>query len=404
MSGLDPGGGSAGLLKPAKIALVGENYYPTLGGVQEHIHNLARYLRARGHEARVLTGMPAVERWRGPRDEPWVVRVGKARRYSVMGSRTTFTFGPGVARQLWRTLRRERFDLVHVHAPCDVGLPMLLYPLYRGPVVATLHSPMNNPSPARWLAAPYYQLVLERCCDAVIAVSEAARTAMGRYARFPSRIVPNGVDSRAMAAGRPLPQYQDGRTNILMLGRLEPRNGPDIMFQALPALIARRPDLRLLVAGEGKHGIAEHQAMVPPEAKDHVVFLGSVFEERPDVYASARLCVVPARAGTFSIIVLEALAAGLPVVATPFVQHWQRERHFAPVEVLPDFTPATLADGILRVLAEDPARRIAEGQAVARAFDWEAVGAQIEAVYADVLAARAGVAPVAPPAAADGGR
>jgi phosphatidylinositol alpha-mannosyltransferase len=383
-----------------KIGILGENYYPTLGGVQEHIYQLALYLRRTGHDARVITGLPQVDRWRGPQDEPWVMRVGRARRYGVMGTRTTMTFGPGVAWRLRRLLRDERFDLVHVHAPADIGLPMLLYALHRGPIVATLHSPINDASPARRLLAPYYQWVLNRT-DQVISVSEAAQAAMSRYARFDSRIVANGVDAAALGSGRPLARFADGRTNILMLGRLEPRNGPDLMFRALPAIVKARPDVRLLVAGEGKDGTAAHEAMVPADLRDHVVFLGPVFEERPDVYASARLCVVPARSGTFSIIILEALAAGVPVVATPFIHKWETLPHFGPVRVTRDFEPETIAAEVLAALAEDPADRRARGQEVARRFDWSAVGAQILSVYEDVLDARAGRRPraVAPDAA-----
>jgi phosphatidylinositol alpha-mannosyltransferase len=372
-----------------KIAFLGENYFPTLGGIQEHIYHLARDMMGRGHEVRVLTGLPQVDAWRGPRDEPWVRRVGRARSYSVMGSRTTFTFGPAVAWRLRRALRQEQFDLVHVHAPCDMGLPLLLYPLYRGPVVATLHSPMNDPSLLRWLAAPYYRFVLRRCCDAVIAVSDAARTAMGRYAEFESRLVPNGVDGAALARGKPLPRFLDGLTNILMMGRLEPRNGPDILIQALPRILERRPDVRLLVAGAGKDGTADYQAMVPSAVRDRVVFLGAVYDERPDIYASASLCVVPARSGSFSIIVLEALAAGVPVVATPFVAGWQRERHWKPVRVSPDFSPESLAETVLQALADDPSARIAQGRELVRGFDWKEIGRRVEMVYHDVLAARA---------------
>jgi phosphatidyl-myo-inositol alpha-mannosyltransferase len=372
-----------------KIAFLAENYFPTLGGIQEHIYHLARSMIERGHEVRVLTGLPQVDVWRGPQDEPWVRRVGRARRYSVMGSRTTFTFGPAVAWRLRKALRQESFDLVHVHAPCDMGLPALLYPLYRGPVVATLHSPMNDTSWLRWLAAPYYQYVLRRCCDAVISVSDAARVAMGRYARFDSRLVPNGVDAAVLSSGKPVPRFLDGFTNILMLGRLEPRNGPDILLAALPRILATRPDVRLLVAGEGRNGVADYQAMVPPQFRDRVVFLGAVYNERPDIYATARLCVVPARSGSFSIIVLEALAAGVPVVATPFVPGWENERHWKPVRVAPDFSPEGLADTVLDALAEDPGARIAQGREVARAFDWKEICRQVEMVYNDVIASRA---------------
>ena len=367
-----------------KVALLAENYFPTLGGIQEHIHHLALSLLSYGHEVRVLTGSPGACCWKGPRDQDWVMRLGRARLYNALGSRTTVTFGPTVARNLYRALRQEKFDVVHVHGPCDFGLPSLLYQMYRGPLVATLHSPMNCSSPLRRLAAPYYRYVLNRT-DAVIAVSEAARNAMSRFASFESRIIPNGVDTAALSMQQPLPQFHDGMINVLMLGRLEPRNGPDIMFAALPRLLARFPKMRLLVAGEGRDGIASHQAMVPAFARDRVVFLGAVYEERARLYASAQVCVVPARSGTFSIIVLEALAAGVPVVATPFVEGWQNEPHFGPVKVCADFSPDALAAGIEATLEQDCASRIAGGRKIAAALDWARVGRRVEGVYGEVL-------------------
>jgi phosphatidyl-myo-inositol alpha-mannosyltransferase len=368
-----------------RIALLGENYYPTLGGIQEHIHALARHLLARGHFVRVITGLPEVDTWHGPKDENWVVRIGPARRYGApgMGTTTTMTLGLGTARRLWACIRDEQFDLVHVHAPCDVGLPMLLYPVYDGPLVATLHSPLNDRSPLRQLASPYYQWVMRRA-DKIISVSEAAHAAMSQYADFDSVVVPNGVDCDAFARGRPLPRFQDGRTNVLMLGRLEPRNGPDILLDALPLLVAARPDVRVIVAGEGRNGTAEHEARVPPSLRDHVVFLGPVFEERADLYASAQLCVVPARSGTFSIIVLEALAAGVPVVATPFVAGHQRMRHFEPVTLSPDFSPPALARTILAALDEDPTLRVRRGRTIARELDWSRVGDRVLGIYREV--------------------
>jgi glycosyltransferase involved in cell wall biosynthesis len=143
--------------------------------------------------------------------------------------------------------------------------------------------------------------------------------------------------------------------------------------------------LRLLVAGEFKNGIAEHQAMVPPQFRDRVVFLGPVYQERADLLASARLCVVPARSGTFSIIVLEALAAGVPVVATPFVQGWRNEPHFGPVKMTEDFSPDAVADGIIAALGEDPAWRIAQGKKVVRSFDWKYVADDVEKVYVEAI-------------------
>ncbi len=372
-----------------KIGILGENYYPTLGGIQEHIHHLAKGLMARGHEARVLTGMPDVETWYGPPDEPWVLRVGKARKYTMMGTTSTLTLGPGVARELRRTIKREKFDLIHVHAPVAFGLPLMLYGVYRGPLVATLHSPMNGDTLGRRLAQPYYRWALRRHRK-VISVSTAATEALRRYAPFEPVVVPNGVDVDAMASGTPREDLCTGEfRNILMLGRLEARNGPDIMFDALPRILEEHPDVRLIVAGEERpSGTAVHEAMVPESVRDRVVFLGSVFDDRADVYASADLCVIPARAGTFSIIILEALAAGAPVVATPFITAHEGEDHWKPVHVTREISVDALVETMNKALGESPAdreARIASGCEIVRRFDWDNVVGRIIEVYESVL-------------------
>ncbi|MDX2019932.1 MAG: glycosyltransferase family 4 protein [Deltaproteobacteria bacterium] len=372
-----------------KVALLCENYYPTLGGIQEHVYHLAQGLRRVGVDAKVITGLPRVKQWRGPRDEDWVLRVGSGTRYGALGTASASTFGPRVAWNLHKTLARERFDLVHVHGPSDVGLPVLLYLLSNLPTIATLHSPMNDMARVRRLFRGFYRWSMARH-QAVIAVSEAARLAMGKLVTFDSEVIPNGVDVRAMSSGKPMQRYRDGKFNILMLGRLEPRNGPDLMFNALPEILKVHPDVRLLVAGEEKpSGTERHKAMVPQAARDNVVFLGSVFEERPDVYATADLCVLPARAGTFSIILLEALAAGKPVVATPFVQACRKDKHWATVTLSDDISTESLVRALVPAIAEakrdGASERVRQGREIVQAFDWSAVCGKVLGVYERVL-------------------
>ncbi len=372
-----------------KVAMLCENYYPTLGGIQEHVHNLSRGLHALGVEAHVFTGLPRVQSWRGPQDEPWVHRVGKARRYKVMGTSTTMTLGWDVAKELRSVLHDEGFDLVHVHGPCDAGLPLLFNLTSRLPSVATLHSPMNDHQCARHLLRPYYRWAMRRH-RSIISVSEAARAAMSRYVRFDSALIPNGVDVVTMGSGVPLQKYKDGRFNVLMLGRLETRNGPDLMFQALRPLVQQHPEVRLLVAGEEKpSGTRKHEAMVPTDLRHHVEFMGAVFEERPSLFATADLCVLPARAGTFSIIMLEALATGCPVVATPFIRGCHEEAHWKPAYISDEISAASLATTILTAVAEvksgAAASRIEHGRDVVRAFDWPMVAGRVLQTYQEAV-------------------
>ena len=76
------------------------------------------------------------------------------------------------------------------------------------------------------------------------------------------------------------------------------------------------PDVRLLMAGDGPMR-AELEAQVPPDLRGRVEFLGAVYDQRPELLASSSVFLLPARAVGFSIMVLEAFAAGLPVVALP---------------------------------------------------------------------------------------
>jgi phosphatidyl-myo-inositol alpha-mannosyltransferase len=368
-----------------KVGLLTENYYPTLGGVQEHVYNLAVALRQRGVDARVITGLPQVDRWRGPQDEPWVHRVAVARRWGVMGTSTAMTIGWSAARNLRRLLREERFDLVHVHGPCNSGLPFLYRLLGREPCVATLHSPMNGNAFARRLVAPYYKWCV-RGYRKIIAVSDAASLALQRYATFDPVLIPNGVDVRQMASGTPMMPYRDGRLNVLMLGRLEPRNGPDIMFAAMPEIVRQHPDVRLLVVGEeNPSGTARHQAMVPESIRANVVFLGSMFETRPDAYATAHLCVLPARAGTFSIIMLEALAAGCPIAATPFIARCHEESHWKTAYISDAIEVESWKRTVLTAIAEvksgQAAARVAMGRELVQRFDWPNLTDDVMKVY-----------------------
>ena len=364
-----------------KVGIVTENYFPTLGGIQEHVYHMKKHLTAHGVEVRVITGIPRTHERAGPSDaEVDVVRVGRAARYGTMGTFTHATMGPRAALGFATALRRERFDLLHVHSPCDPGLPMLAQVLYRGPRVATLHSYFPH-RPFRSLAAPYYHHVLSHA-DAVLAVSPGTRDAMARYARFDCEVVPNGVDCAMWEGGRPRPDLQDGRRHILFVGRLEPRNGCDLLVDAFAAIARERPDVDLLIAGDGPQ-----RAELEARAGERVRFLGAVYEERPDLYASSRLMVIPARAVGFSILVLEAFAASLPVVALPAPGVSQAGGHFRAAILADDNTPAGLARAILGALDADHTARVAEGRDIARAHDWSVVAARVLAIYRGVLEA-----------------
>jgi phosphatidyl-myo-inositol alpha-mannosyltransferase len=374
-----------------KVGILCENYFPTLGGEQEHILNLRRHLEfpADGSlpvEVRIIVPHVNHEVWHGPVDDDHVLRPAHSLRIHGEGSASQITITPKALGALRRLFARERFDLLHIHAPCDIGLPSWALWTFDGPIVGTIHSYFSH-TPKRNLVAPWYRYVMRRITR-VIAVSEAARDTLARYARFDCTIIGNGVDCDAFQAGRPMERFADGMTNILSIGRLEGRNGIDLVIDAFALLARDQPALRLLVAGAGPYR-ARYEAQtarLPTSIARRVVFLGPVWEERADLYASAQCFALGARKASFSILLLEALAAGLRVAAVPGEGTSRAGDHWSLAEMARSDTAEAFAEALQRALAPPTPAVIARARAMARRYDWSVMVPRIRRVYEDALA------------------
>ena len=372
------------------VGIVAENYYPSLGGIQEHILHLRHFLRSSNVKVTILTGDAARKRGESTVSGPVpadvdedVIRLGRSWRYGTGGTSTQATISPAVFSRFRRELMHQHFDLLNIHGPCDFGLPFYAHALFKGPRILTLHSCFPD-SPGRHVAAPYYRWVFRRS-KRVIAVSEATRNSMGRYAQFDADIIPNGVDVRYWASGRPrAPFRQPGFRNILYIGRLEHRNGLDILIDAFSQVAPRICDTRLLIAGAGPLR-RTFEKRVPPDLRPRVTFLGAIYDQRPDLYASSSLMVIPARAVGFSIIALESYAAGLPLCAVPALGIGAAGPHWANAIVSPEPTPSSLADTIVKALDGDHRDRIARGIQIAKEHDWSHVGPRILDVFLQTI-------------------
>jgi phosphatidylinositol alpha-mannosyltransferase len=374
-----------------KVGILCENYFPTLGGEQEHIFNLRRHLEAPRDgsapvDVRIIVPHVAHHGWHGPPDDDRVLRPAHSVRVHGEGSASQITITPSAYAALRRLFARERFDLLHIHAPVDIGLSAWALWTFEGPIVGTIHSYFTH-TWKRHLLAPWYRYVMSRMTR-VIAVSESARDAMARYARFDSTIIGNGVDGDAFAAGRPLPRFADGMTNILSVARLEQRNGIDLIIDAFARLASGQPTLRLLLAGDGPlRAQYETQARaLPASIASRVVFLGPVWDERADLYASAHCFALAARKASFSILLLEALAAGLRVAALPGEGTTRAGDHWALAEMARSSSAEAYADALRHALTPATAEYVAQARAMARRYDWQVIAPRIRRVYDEALA------------------
>lgn len=354
------------------------------GGVQVHVRELSRHLRGLGHDVHIL----APGRHPGQRGEAHI--VGRAVPVRGNGSVARISFGPQVSRAVGRALREFQPDLIHVHEPLVPSVSMHAVLQATVPVVATFHSNVGRQRVGSlWfrLAVPMVRPVWNRLSRR-IAVSEAARQSVcSRMGDGNVTIVPNGVDVGRFATAHPA-SLPAGR-HVMFVGRLEERKGFPVAIQAFARLAALYPTVRLLVVGDG----SERDAVdtLTPDARSRVDMLGRIDDDRLASYLKAAdVYLGPATGGeSFGIVLAEAMAAGLPIVASDIDGYRDVARDGLEALLVPPGDPEALVAAVREVLDDARlAESLGEGGARrAREFDWDVVTERLLGIYREVLAA-----------------
>ncbi|MBK3579277.1 glycosyltransferase family 4 protein [Streptomyces sp. MBT65] len=385
-----------------RIGIVCPYSWDVPGGVQFHIRDLAEYFIRLGHEVSVLA--PADDDTPLP---PYVVSAGRAVPVPYNGSVARLNFGFLSAARVRRWLHDGEFDVIHIHEPTSPSLGLLACWAASGPIVATFHT--SNPRSRAMIAAyAILQAALEKI-SARIAVSEYARRTLVEHLGGDAVVIPNGVDVDFFARAEPKLAWQGGgargsveggggrRTGetIGFIGRIdEPRKGLPVLMKALPKILAERPDARLLVAGRGDE--KEAVETLPKELRSRVEFLGMISDEdKARFLRSIDLYVAPNTGGeSFGIILVEAMSAGAPVLASDLPAFAQVLDQGAAGELFTNEDADALAEAAVRLLGDPErlARLSRRGSAHVRRFDWSTVGADILSVYETVTAGAAAVA------------
>ena len=381
----DPGDSLPPLSSRMRIAVVTEYYYPHLGGVCEHVHFFAREARRRGHHVDVITShIPGAE------PAPNVIRLGRSVPVYANGSMARVTIGLGLRRQVRETLRRGRYDIVHVHTPLAPTLPLLALEEADVPVIGTFHTNFGR-SLGYELSRGFFQRRLDRLA-AAICVSPTAARANERYFEADWTIIPNGIDTTEFhpAAPRPAAIHPEIPT-ILFLGRFDPRNGLATLFDAFRKVRGARRPARLVVVGDGP--LSNHYRRLAAGDPD-IVFVGSVLAGRAGYYANSTIYACPTTKASFGITLLESMACATPIVCSDIegfkdVVEDGREALMTPcgnVDALSDALARLLEDDVLR------ARLGAAGRERSLDFSWSSVADQVLDVYEKTLGVSIAVA------------
>lgn len=387
---------------PRRVGLVCPYDLDVPGGVREQVLGLAASLAAAGDDVEVLAPRRRASPPRERVGDVTVVHAGPARGLPANGSTARLALDP-LSRARAARWSTSGFDVVHVHEPIPPGIghTVLRQLAVRrelglpGPaVVATVHVAMASRPAGRSRSlrtASAHVGGLLRGVDVLTAVSEhARRTLVDHLGRVPL-IVPNGVDVSAWRdVGRDTragSQWaaRDGHQDVVVVGRAgEPRKGVDVLLSAWPDVRRVAPDARLLVIGPAG-GLGGGRAALP----DGVLLLGTVEEAaKRSLVAAADVLVAPHLGGeSFGIVLVEAMAAGTPVVASDLPAF--RTVLGGLGTLVPSGAPAALADAVVRALAAprpDPTRAMRR----AAEFDWSVVGARWRVLHGTATQLRDG--------------
>ena len=276
------------------------------GGVQAQVLGLARELRRRGHEARVLGPCD------GPPPEPFVTPLGDSLPLSANGSIAPLAPDPSAVFRTLRVLADEEFDVIHLHEPLAPGPTATALMVHAAPTVATFHAAGTSAS-YRLLRGALTRLILRIDCKVVVSKDALALVQShlgGEYEVLFNAVELDAIRSVAPWHGEVSEPAQ--RPTIFFCGRHEERKGLRVLVEAV-----READLQADVwIGSDGPDTAELRALTTSD--ERFQWLGRVTDDEKfaRLRAADVFCAPSLRGESFGVVLIEAMAAGTTVVAS----------------------------------------------------------------------------------------
>jgi phosphatidyl-myo-inositol alpha-mannosyltransferase len=374
-----------------KIGLVTPYIYPLYGGVNGHVAQLYENLIARGHDVRIISSAHGPQR----HSEGDVIRLGYGFSVPANGSMGTLTIGPRYTPMIQAMLEREKFDVLHFHEPFVPFLSLMVLRESKSVNVATFHA-YAGWSPAYEFGRRMLRHFARRL-HGRIAVSAAARHFISNYFPGDYKVIPNGVDLRRFQNVQPVARYRDGTANILFLGRFESRKGLTYLLKAYRVLRKRGYNCRLLVIGSGPQE-REVRRYIATRRLTGVELLGRVSDEdKVRYFATADIYCSPATGReSFGIVLLEAMAAGTPIVCSDIHGYRSVVRRDEQGLLVPPKDVNALVTALAKLLDEPELRaKMGEsGRERAQQYSWPNITAKVEDYYKFVIRRAAAQGPL----------
>ncbi len=371
-----------------KIAMVSPYDFAIYGGVQTHVVELSNALIEQRHDVRVLAPCTGNESVYDLRSAP-LETFGRTVPFVTAGSVARISMSVWYQRKLMSILEEHQFDVVHIHEPLMPMFGLMASYYSPSPTIGTFHAFNEGRGRGYFFWRPLLKRGVVRL-NGRIAVSDPARQFANRYFPGDYSVIPNGVHYERFSTPAPKPTvFKDDAFNLFFVGRIgEKRKGLKYLLGAYSRLKWRFPKIRLVVAGAGVPDRDSYR-MMGERGIDDVIFVGPVSDEDlPAYYQHADVfCAPNTGKESFGMIVVEAMAAGTPVVASAipgFKAVMQDGRQGYLVEPKSE---RAIEDAVVRMI-ENPGERTLmgiNGASSARQYNWELIAEQVVGYYESVL-------------------
>ena len=320
--------GTATVIKPLKILYISDVYFPRINGVSTSINTFVEQMLALGHTVHLIA--PDYSDAAQVNDETWIKRI-PARNIYFDPEDKLMKYAEAL--KLLPELAREQYDMIHVHTPFVAHyLGLRLAKALDIPCVETYHTFFEDylhhylPWIPKYMARGMARMISKQQCnavDAIVAPSQPMLDVLRKYGiTVPAEVIPTGLQAHSFAAAdgvafRKKYDIPIDRPMMLYVGRVAFEKNIDFLLGVAKVLSEERPDILMVVTGEGPAEASLHKLAKSLNIEKNVKFIGYLNRETElnACYQSADVFVFASKSETQGLVLLEAMAQGTPVVA-----------------------------------------------------------------------------------------
>ncbi len=368
------------------ICLLSPTFLPKIGGAEIVVASLAEHLTQAGHNVAVVTQWP--RRGKG-------VANDSAFAYPVIRYKRpwSFTLSLGM-HSIWKALaeahKKYRFDIIHCHLVYPVGYVGVKFGRKDNiPVIITAHGSDIRPTSRYRRKRIIWQRITNslKNADHLTAISSQMKEILHSIADSKKvTCIPNGIDIEKLT--KPVEYQPDwpidaGQNFILYIGSLKHIKGIDILLQAVNVIYRQGGgEMKLIVAGKGQMRDELEQFVIDNDMQDMVVWVGEVTGRfKRYLLQNARFVVIPSRSESFSLVALEALSCGRPIIASAVGGLVDTIEDGKTGKLVPPENSQALADAIVEMWNSDCSEIQENAKNKAKLYDWRNITSQYIELY-----------------------